>query len=462
MNHDTTQIKVDKRQRTEMDASKLVELKESIAKRGLLHPIIINVLPDETKLVVGERRLRAVEALHKEGREFRHAGKVVEKGFIPATKISELSAFELLSIEFDENQAREDFSWQDRDRALAAIHEARVALNPKQTIRDTANALLEDGKVTSAAGQPIASDGALRRSITEAQVVARNLDVPAVAKARNHNEAFQIAMAHETRAHEAELVRRKLKKAEDGLTIKLIHGSALDVLPTLDDGFVDLIFADPPYGLNAGNAGFRERTVHHHNYDDTPENARRIMQAIIEQGWRVSKPEGANLFLFSIIDHWEFWKAACSNMGWVPWGRPVIWQKSKSEGLAPWGSQGFRYTYDMIFWATKGKKGLISSPVDILSFNRVPRNERTYAAEKPIDLLSLIIQAATLPGDVVLDPTAGSGSTIRAARLLKRHAIGIEIDQSAHELSTINVWKEEEHDNSGADTAVDTSPESLV
>ena len=54
---------------------------------------------------------------------------------------------------------------------------------------------------------------------------------------------------------------------------------------------------------------------------------------------------------------------------------------------------------------------------------------RIHPAQKPVNLLKQLISIFTDPGDVVIDPCAGSGSTLRAARELGRHSYGFEIDR---------------------------------
>src|SRR6478736_1446405 len=110
--------------------------------------------------------------------------------------------------------------------------------------------------------------------------------------------------------------------------------------------------------------------------------------------------------------------------------------------MAPWQGKGFRRTYEMIFWATKGQRGLISSPVDILTVPRVLKSERVHAAQKPVDLLARLIECSTLPGDFVLDPCCGSGSTLVAAKRLKRTGLGIEIDDTFYNTAMANVHKQ--------------------
>lgn len=86
--------------------------------------------------------------------------------------------------------------------------------------------------------------------------------------------------------------------------------------------------------------------------------------------------------------------------------------------------------------------GLLASPVDILDHSRVPRNERIHAAQKPLDLLRRLIECSTLPGDFVLDPCCGSGSTLAAAKELSRTGLGIESDETFYNTAMSNVFTE--------------------
>ena len=58
---------------------------------------------------------------------------------------------------------------------------------------------------------------------------------------------------------------------------------------------------------------------------------------------------------------------------------------------------------------------------------------KIHPAQKPVKLLERLIQTFTDPGDVVIDPCCGSGSTLRAARNLGRNAFGFEIDRNFYQ-----------------------------
>lgn len=455
-------IKVLDRQRTKVEPGPLRELRDSILQKGLLHPPVC-YKKDTPKgeryvLVAGGRRLQAIDTIHESEEFFYCDGATITKGEVPITLVSDLSVADIIEAELEENVIRVDLPWQDLCAARATIHKLRVESNPKQTMLDTARELVRkegEGAIKQKAGavkppnlESRAKNVAynkLRPSI----LVAEHLHDPTIAKARNESEAFQLLMKKKEEEWRTELAKRQIDRGEISVEITIKEGDMCDVLPSLPEGFVDLICADPPYGIAASGAGFRSRTVHHHNYSDDPDTARAVAQTILGEGFRVAKAR-ANLFIFCDIRFWyELQKMAAAN-AWVPFPTPIIWRKSESEGLAPWGQEGFRRTYEAILFATKGQRGLISSPVDILDEKRVARHKRIFAAEKPVGLLRQLIDCSTLPGEFVLDPCCGSGSTLVAARELGRRGLGIEKDPSTYNIAMANVFSNGEEDESAA------------
>lgn len=427
-------IKIPPRQRQKRESAHVRELEESIAARGLLQaPGGWYSRADDTYILSwGESRYLACKNLHGRAVIFSHDGTPVPTGELPFTLLDEeLSAADIFEVELDENIRRRDLTWQEKAQAISDLHKLRQSQNPGQTLTATATEL---SKATDR------DTAALRTVVRDSVLVSEHLSNPKIAAARNVNEARALILKQEEERIYAAIARRATVASPQQDAIKVRQGDLLTILPTLDDGFVDLICGDPPYGIAASGAGFRSRTVHHHNYEDTPENARSILDCILTEGFRVTKSR-ANLFIFGSIDNWEYFKGAAGRLGWVHFPRPLIWGKSDGEGLAPWGGQGPRVTTEFIFYATKGRKGLISSPIDYLRVNRVPRNERIHAAEKPIELMKKLIEVSTLPGEMVLDPCCGSGSTLIAARELRRNALGIEKDKDYFDTALANIYK---------------------
>lgn len=420
------------RQRREIPKSSLDELRASILENSLLHAPVVQEVNGKYILVAGERRLRAIDLIAEAGQTFTHHKIDFPPYTMPVTLLDEaINDIKRQEIELAENVDRLELPWQDRVAALAYIHNMRKANNPNQTISDTARAVIAERVAELTGGS--AAESTMFRTIRQATIINEHLQNPEIAKARNATEAFNIIVGNQQRAFEAELIKRGQRKIT---TIEVRHGSALEILPKLESGQFDTVVADPPYGIRVDSGGFRQRTVVHHNYEDDPDTAKALISCILTEGFRICKPR-ANLFIFCDIDLFVWLKESAARAGWDPFRTPITWLKSDSEGMAPWGREGFRRTTEWIFFARKGQKGLIHSPVDVLRHNRVARDEREYGPEKPVSLLKELLAASTLPGDYILDPCCGSGSSLVAARELNMKAMGIEIDQKAYNLSLV-------------------------
>lgn len=438
-------VEVRKRQRRSIAPKPLIELKESILSVGLLHPPVMwfdrTASPPKWVLSVGERRLRAIQELNKQTPipHFNCGEADVPPGHIAITPLGDyLDEVGRFEAELDENIRREEIPWQDRVQAMADLHAMRVATNPKQTVRATAQELLDRGAIQGRGEERSQSDSTARLRVSAAVTIAEHLDDTTIANARNENEALALILKKQEEKALAELARRAIIKMSGPPLIEVRHGDLLTMLPSLPGSSQDLVLSDPPYGQDVNSSGLRSRTVHHHNYQDDADYARTLARMILTEGFRITRPR-ANLFLFCHIKHFDWLKQVAAQAGWTVFERPLIWWKSHSEGLAPWGAQGPRITTEFILFATKGQRGLIASPIDVFDFRRVPRGERTHGAEKPVDLLKALIECSTLPGESVLDPCCGSGSTLVAARDTKRLALGIEKDETYYNTAMSNV-----------------------
>lgn len=424
-------ISIPPRQRKKVERSAIQTMKDSIAHPdvGLMTPIVVMGLGNsQYQLIAGFRRLTSVVELHNENRPIKWTIGPLEAGKIPATIIDSRSLPALLQMEFDENDIREELTWQERVAAISEIAAARKTVNPAATQVDLARETFD--KMGGEAASP-QSVGAINYEISQALAVAAVLaERPDLQKASSSHQAYQILLKERSEAFESELIRRRLLKTSGLKLWDIRHGDLRNILPTLPEGDVDLILVDPPYGQDIHKEDFAAGTIH--RYDDSESYAMELAIFIIQEGWRLTKAK-ANLFMFCAAEHFPTLKTAAAQYGWTPWFHRIIWQKGEGTGHSPWGHLGFRHDYECLFWATKGQRGIqgpLSDVLDDPKFSKVGSRAKVHGAEKPVELLKFLIEKSTRPHDLVLDPCVGSGSTALAAASLKRRVIGIEMDET--------------------------------
>lgn len=410
-------IELGDRQRKYINNQQVLELAESIRTKGLLHPIVCVELEENLKLVAGERRLRAIKSLAEEELLFSCDGEKVPLGHTPFILLTDLDDIELREAELEENTIRIDLTWQERVAATDELHRLRKARNPKQTKADTAMEM---------SGEKITERHA-RRLVSQSIIVAKFLDDPDVQKSKNISQAYQLATRKIETSMRAELARR----GEDYATHhELIAGDLHIEMPKLKE--IACIIADPPYGIQADNFG--DQASHTHQYTDDAATALSIAESILSIGFNITQAN-AHIYMFCDIDHFVSLRIVADKLGWTPFRTPLIWHKRSARGHAPIHTRGFRRTYELILFASKGDKPFSQVSEDIIEESTV--HELEVAAQKPPALYKSLLGKSCLPGDKILDPCCGSGTIFLAAEQLNLTAIGIEQEPGALEIAQV-------------------------
>ena len=216
--------------------------------------------------------------------------------------------------------------------------------------------------------------------------------------------------------------------------IKLHHGDCLETLPAIPNGLVDMVLCDPPYGIDFQSAR-RPKTERFDKIlnDKTP------FTAFIKHTPNLLKPSGCGM----IFTRWDVQQIVIDELlanGITP-KNVIIWDK----GIHGMGdlkrSFGSRYE-SIVFFANKDFRFNGKRPVDIIKSTRVSAGKLLHPNEKPVDLLSYLIEKCCVEGGVVLDPCMGSGSTGIACVRTRRRFIGIELDETYFNLSNERINKE--------------------
>lgn len=400
-------IPANRQRRNPGDSRPLEDLKRGILSKGLFHPPVLapraNAPAGEPvlQLVAGERRLLAIRQLHDDGLGFHFNGTPVPAGYIPYTLLSALAPADLEEAELEENILRAQLPWNEEADAKLKIHNLRSAQNPGQTLAQTAQEIVEK---THNAKRTVGTEAA---ALSMTKMIQPYKDTPMVKGAKSLKKAYLAVLD----AEQAKLQRTLRNLAPRASPHKLIHGDFFEAGNDLPENHFDVILSDPPYGIGADKQSFEKK----HDYDDGPEYALSLYRQILVRGWKLLKPQGA-VFLFCDIDHFKTIRTYAESMAYSTWRTPLIWHKG-NEGPAPWGRQGFQRTYEVFLYAVKGQRPLAHGPEpDVKLSARASRSDRKHAAEKPTELLRYLLQLSCTAGCRVLDPCAGSGPLLAAAK----------------------------------------------
>jgi site-specific DNA-methyltransferase (adenine-specific) len=195
----------------------------------------------------------------------------------------------------------------------------------------------------------------------------------------------------------------------------VIHGDCIDVMRGMEAGSVDMVLTDPPYITR-----YRSRDGQTVRNDD---NARWLAPAFAE-AYRVLKP-GSFCISFYGWNQANTFLAAWRAAGFRPVGHVVFRKRYASA------KRFLSYHHEQAYLLAKGQVQMPLIPIpDVLDW-RHERNE-FHPTQKPVSVLTPLIEGFTVPGDLVLDPFCGSGSSLVAARELGRRFIGIELDAGHH------------------------------
>ena len=185
---------------------------------------------------------------------------------------------------------------------------------------------------------------------------------------------------------------------------QIIHGDCREVLPTL--GQVDAVVTDPPYGI--GRDGQKKTTGSH--------GGRRAYEF---RDWDSTRPDRA------VFD--ALLKTAPVH---------VIWGGNYFADMLPAGEKWLVWDKVQRIHQSDCELAWTSMPgaLRIFTQNRVAllMDGAVHPTQKPISLMMWVLELATKPGDLVLDPFCGSGTTGVACLRLGRRFIGIERDEKYH------------------------------
>jgi ParB-like chromosome segregation protein Spo0J len=421
----------EERQRRELDVTDLLD---SIRQHGVLFPIIVSRISireqceeqqsycnypscggcgfPEALLVAGERRLEA--------------SRFLSLPSIPVRWIEDLSSIEMQIIELEENLKRQDLPWQDQTRAISRIHSLYISLDPEWTMTETARALS-------------LSLGWISLHLKVAEEMEREAPVRRIAepgRAGSVREVYNAIARREAReqgnALEDLLKVPPLVSAAPSLPSlsPVLCESFLSWAPAFEGEKFNFIHCDFPYGREVVGPQMLEGEESF--YDNSPEVYFSLLDSLCENLPR----------LLSLSGHLMFWTSSeilqPSPYARETWSRfaktdllfsrfPLIWVKSDNSGIASDPLRGPRHVYEVALLASRGGRQIARVVSDAYA---APSDRRLHPSTKPEPMLRHFFSMLVDGTSRVLDPTAGSGTALRAADSLgAERVLGLEISE---------------------------------
>ena len=203
----------------------------------------------------------------------------------------------------------------------------------------------------------------------------------------------------------------------------IIHADSLTILRQMEAESVDAIITDPPYGIN-----------YHSKTNASILNDKSPFIWWLYDACRVLKSGDSGRGCLVCFTRWDVEQVFIDAMrlaGFIVKSE-VIWDKV-AHGMGDTKAQ-FAPTHENIIFAVKGKFSFPGHrPKDLITFQKLGSSQMMHPTEKPVGLLANLITSVTKPGDLIVDPFAGSGSTLIAAQKTGRRFIGIELDDTHYE-----------------------------
>ncbi|MBS5507721.1 MAG: site-specific DNA-methyltransferase [Akkermansia sp.] len=221
----------------------------------------------------------------------------------------------------------------------------------------------------------------------------------------------------------------------------MIQGDCFDLMGRMPSAFTDAVITDPPYASGSSVMTCKSDPRDKYNlsnlypsfHNDTHDQRIHMLWSIrwLTLALRITRP-GGWLMVFSDWRQLPLISDAMQWAGWT-WRGMMVWDKT--EGCRPTPGM-FRQQCEYILYATNGARtpGPRCFPSGIFRSSIPSRKDRYHITGKPVPLMEHLMMVLS-PKSRILDPFAGSGSTLVAAQNLGHIATGIELSTEYYRIA---------------------------
>ena len=202
---------------------------------------------------------------------------------------------------------------------------------------------------------------------------------------------------------------------------------------------VDCVITDPPYLINYKT---NRRQDKEHKFCNVIENDNnpQLIKDIMPLLYDLMKDD-TPLYMFCNCDYIDIFKQQIEEYFILK--NIIVWDKGNHTAGDLEAQYGKRYEF--IIYANKGRAKFndgVKRYEDIWSVPRITGNEQIHQNQKPVNLISKILNIHSKQGDLIFDPFMGSGTTAIACHKMQRNYIGFEIDKEYYKLATNRIESE--------------------
>lgn len=180
----------------------------------------------------------------------------------------------------------------------------------------------------------------------------------------------------------------------------------------------------------------------HGQYDDSFATYEALLGALDEAMDNVVSHSAHMVFWFG-MQHYSYTLDRLGRMGWRVWPQPLIWHKTDNTGILADAQRAPRWTYETAFFASRGDRPIVKATGASCGHPSTRRDDRIHTSEKPRTVLEHFLRMLVDDTTRMLDPTCGSGNSVRVAyRLGAEFSLGLEIDPDFAAEAEANLAKE--------------------
>lgn len=404
--------------RARQELGDIESMEESIKERGLIQPLAVKeITNNQYQLLAGERRYRVLE---------RNQTETVPVRIFP----SDITEYEMKSIELAENFYRKDFEYWEYDNLVKETHQLQQTLHGSKLPGPN-----QEGWGTEDTGNLIGvTKAAVSTAVKRAE--AREAFPELFDKCKTQSDASKVIKKMDEMMVK-EVLARKLEetKAETSFTNiakRYIVKSFFDGVKDIPDEVYHLVEIDPPYAIDLHNAkkadGESKFSLGEYNEIDALEYIP-FLQKTFEECYRVMTQHSWLICWFAPEPWFEDVFEAIKLAGFETKRMCGIWTKPTGQSKRP--EIHLANSYEMFFYAWKGRPALNKQGrTNNFNYPPVASQQKTHPTERPVELMQEIYDTFAFTGSRVLIPFLGSGNGLIAANNLSMEGMGYDLSKA--------------------------------